>query len=30
MVYLSFKTADGITLKMPVQEVAKKLGMYYR
>lgn len=27
MVYLSFKTADGITLKMPVQEVAKKLGI---
>lgn len=27
MVYLSFKTADGITLKMPAQEVAKKLGI---
>ena len=27
MVYLSFKTADGITLKIPVQEVAKKLGI---
>lgn len=27
MVYFCFKTADGITLKMPVQEVAKKLGI---